>query len=648
MPVPGRPTRRVRPDVILKAINDPLPAVTESPENEKTSPLIPMRERSFLNLLILLWVVLASADSRATIVPSYQLGAFKDPGGSLGITEVAEMDPVQFKPLPYGALSAGFTHDTFWFRLTVDAPKGEWWLDILPPVLDDLRLYEPDRTNPGSWLERRSGDMLPFSSRELPYRSFVFKLQHDNPGPRTYYMRLQTISASMLTTRLLSPPDFMATTTLEAGLMLATIAVVLIVAMLNLNNWLWLRDALSPWFIAQLLCLAGYFSTSGGFVAQYLLTDSPRLNFGVNTAFAFLLISTGNGMFRRLFSLDRQQQPILFWLFELSCWLPVIALPLALLGWQVEILPVFLLHSIFTNLVCCFVSVGLWRRGTTGSTALLLANLLTFAGIFISIAQVMGLIPGGVYVWQSMQFSSLASILAIHVSLGAHYRDLSRARQQAELQAKWEHDERVRQQEFLGMLTHELRNSLAVLRMSVGVQPMSSKSMVKAERAMISMGQVIDHAIEAARLADGKLVIEHAPCDFSSLVRDVIDCSLKPDLFKARLNPGIALETDAHLLRIIVTNLVDNALKYGKANTPIELSLGTSGAQTCLRISNQIGSAGAPDPDQVFEKYYRAPKAFQITGSGLGLYITKELARLLGGEVLYRPTSNRVSFEVYL
>lgn len=607
-----------------------------------------MRQHYLITLLILLCVSFLSPESRAATSPSYQLGVFKDPGGSLGIAEVAEIDPSQFKPLPHGTLSAGFTHDTFWFRLTVETPAGEWWLDILPPVLDDLRLYEPDPAHPGSWVERRAGDMLPFSSRELPYRGFVFKLQHDNPGPRTYYLRLRTSSASVLSMRLLSPPDFIATTTLETGLMMATIAVVLIVALLNLNTWLWLRDPLSPWFIAQLLCLAGYFSTSGGFAQQYLLADAPNVNFSVNTLFAFLLISTGNGMFRRLFGLDRQRQPWLFWLFELSCWLPVVALPPALLGWQVEILPVFLLLSIFTNLVCCFVSVGLWRRGATGAGPLLLANLLTFSGIFLSIAQVMGLIPGGVYVWQSMQFTTLASILAIHVSLGAHYRDLSRARQQAELQARWAHDERLRQQEFLSMLTHELRNSLAVLRMSVGVQPMSAKSMDKAERAMSSMGEVIEQAIQAARLADGKLVIERLPCEVSPLVREVIDGSRRPELFDARLDRDIRLVTDARLLRIIVTNLVDNAVKYGKADTPIELNLGTANGQVCLRVSNQIGSAGAPDPDQVFAKYYRAPNAFQITGSGLGLHITRELAKLLGGEVLYLPADNRVSFAVYL
>lgn len=579
--------------------------------------------------------------------PMFEIAWLSDASSQLSINDVAKMDPSRFQPLTAGAFSAGFSRDTFWFRLTVKAPAGEWWLDILPPVLDDLHLFEPDPARVGAWVERRTGDMLPFSAREVPYRAFVFKVQQRDDRARTsYYLRLQTVSASMLTVRLLSPPEFIASTTLEASLMLATIAVVLIVAVLNFNNWLWLRDALSPWFIAQLLCLAGYFLTSSGFAMQYLWPDSPKLNFHINTIFAFMLISTGNGMFRRLFGLDRHQQPWLFWLFELSCWLPVLALPLALLGWQVEVLPIFLLHSIFTNIVCCFFSVGLWRRGATGSGPLLLANLLTFTGIFVSIAQVMGLIPGGVFVWQSMQFSSLASIVAVHVSLGARYRNLSQARQQAEIQARLEHDERVRQQEFMAMLTHELRTSLSVLRMSVGVQPMTPKCVTKAERAMGSMSQVIEHFIQVEKLANGKMEPNRLPCDVSTLVQTLIADSREADRIHARVTQGLTLDTDAHLLRIIISNLLDNALKYGKAGTPIDVTLDASGQALCLRVSNHIGSAGAPDPQRVFEKYYRAPQAHEITGSGLGLHITASLANLLGYSVRYLPGSERVSFEL--
>ncbi|MBK5914431.1 sensor histidine kinase [Rhodocyclus purpureus] len=601
----------------------------------------------FARLLIFLFVSLLSLDAGAARLPTYQLAVLRDTAGTLSIDDIASTDPARFKTLPRGNFSAGFTRSTHWLRLTVEAPPGEWWLDILPAVLDDIRLFEPDPAGAGAWIERRAGDTLPFSAREVPFRGFVFKLQHSDDTPRTYYLRLQTSSVSMLTPRLLSPHDFIRTATLESSLLSAVVASVLIVVLLNLNNWLWLRDRLSPWVMAQLLSFAGGFFWVSGFPQQYLFPDSTELHSRAISILSLLLIGTGNGMYRRLFGIDRQR-PFLFWFYELSCWLPMAAIPVALLGWHTDILPVFLYLTIFTTTVGCIVSVAMWRRRATGTGALLVANFLSFAGILASLAQILGLLSGGVLAWQSLQLTSLGCMLALHVSLGAHYRNLGQARQQAELQARWEREERIRQQQFLAMLTHELRTSLSVLRMAVGIQPMSSKSLAKAERAMSSMGEVIEQSIQADKLADGKVGLERLPCDVSALVQAVIADSREPDRVNADLSHGVLCETDGRLLRIIIVNLIDNALKYGKSGAPVDVALITEGGRLCLRVSNEIGSAGAPDPDRVFEKYYRAPKAHRITGSGLGLHIAAALAQMLDGTLRYLPAPGRVCFEARL
>jgi signal transduction histidine kinase len=601
-----------------------------------------------VRILLILFVLLLSLQGQAAIPPSSDLSMLRDPNGSLNIKQVADINPALFKPLPTGTLTAGFSRDTFWLRLKVSASAGEWWLDVLPAVLDDLRLYEPDLMRSGEWKERRAGDMLPYSAREIPYRGFAFKLPSGSSSPRVYFLRLQTSSSSFLTTRLLSPAAFIARSTLETSLIVATIAVLLIVAILNVNNWLWLRDSVTPWFVAQMLCLAGYFFTSNGLALQTIWPNSPQLNYAANTIFVFLLICTGNGMFRRLFELDRHRQAFLFWFFEVSCWLPILGMAFALLGWQVEVMPFFLIYSILTNAVCIVVSVQLWLRRGTGSGALLAANLLTFAGIFVSIIQVMGLIPGGVYIWQSMQFSSLASILAIHVSLGARYRDLNEARQQAELRASWEEEQRLRQRTFLSMLTHELRNSLSVIGMAIGIQPMSHRSISKAQRAMNSLTQVIEHSVQADRLSDRQVEPDFQPCDVSQLVEHVIANCRNPDRIQARISPSLRRKTDSRLLRVIISNLLDNALKYGKAGTPIAVAFRESHGECCLSICNEVGPAGAPNPERVFEKYYREPKAHSITGSGLGLHIAAELARLLGCQIQYRQSHGLVCFECRL
>jgi signal transduction histidine kinase len=68
-----------------------------------------------------------------------------------------------------------------------------------------------------------------------------------------------------------------------------------------------------------------------------------------------------------------------------------------------------------------------------------------------------------------------------------------------------------------------------------------------------------------------------------------------------------------------------------------------------LRFINAAGEQGAPDPEQVFEKYYRAPRARNLSGSGLGLYLSQRLAQRMGGALSLAPVSaSLVGFELWL
>ena len=87
------------------------------------------------------------------------LAALEDKSATEDIQSVSASS--NFRPLPGGMLAAGFTRSVHWLRFTVTAPAGESWLDILPPYLEDLRLYEPDQLHPGRFIERRSGSALP-------------------------------------------------------------------------------------------------------------------------------------------------------------------------------------------------------------------------------------------------------------------------------------------------------------------------------------------------------------------------------------------------------------------------------------------------------------------------------------------------------
>ncbi len=111
------------------------------------------------------------------------------------------------------------------------------------------------------------------------------------------------------------------------------------------------------------------------------------------------------------------------------------------------------------------------------------------------------------------------------------------------------------------------------------------------------------------------------------------------------------LEIEEKLLRIILSNLVDNALKYGAPESSVEVSLTTAsdpGAEACIEVSNLIGPAGAPDGARLFEKYYRSDRAQSVNGSGLGLYLSAQLAALIDATLRYRSEQGKVVFSLHM
>ena len=601
-----------------------------------------------------LWLGCLPADVRAaeTLVSPTQLhdlAVLPDPAGTLDINTVATADPARFKSVPSGSFAGGFTRSVHWFRFTV-SHSGETWLELQPPVLDDLRLYQRDPLDSNTWLERRAGDTLPFAVREVPYRGFVFKLQHADAAPRTYYLRLQTTSSSVLSARLWAPTAFWATTALEGGLLMSSLAVILVMLLLNINTWVWLRDPLTPWFIGYLLLLLAFFLGTTGFLQQYFFANWPPASYFVVSGLSLPLIAVGTGFFRRFFGIGRDT-PVLFWLYEINTWLPIAAMPVSLSGYFTESAGFFNSAAAVMSTVGLWMSYRMWRRGAAGAAMMFAANLITMVSILLFVLLVLGRLSGGFLLWNSLHIGSLGSILALQLALGARARTLSNARTQAEQAARDERAERIRQGQFLAMLAHELRTALSVLQMAVGLQPMTPKTIASAQRAMTGMSEVIDRSIWAEKLADDRIQPVCRPCDLAPLLQEVIADSRDPARVQWPDTDCPLLQTDPRLLHIVLTNLIDNALKYGAGDQPVQVTLHLDGQarfQVRLQICNAIGPAGRPDPDKVFEKYYRAAAAHQSTGSGLGLYIAQAMTGLLGGELRYLPSDDQLCFELQL
>jgi signal transduction histidine kinase len=196
------------------------------------------------------------------------------------------------------------------------------------------------------------------------------------------------------------------------------------------------------------------------------------------------------------------------------------------------------------------------------------------------------------------------------------------------------------QKSLLANASHELRSPLARIRMAAELMADQAAPGIGAElrRNVAELDQLIDEVLLASRLdAVGAVMAPPEDVDLTGILAE--EC--------ARV--GAALQAGAHtmmgepkLLRRMVRNLVENAVRYG-AGSAVEVRLAAAGGAT-LRLDVCDGGPGIPEPERerVFEPFYRVAGASESAGGvGLGLSLVRQIARHHGGDAHCLPNGAR-------
>lgn len=212
---------------------------------------------------------------------------------------------------------------------------------------------------------------------------------------------------------------------------------------------------------------------------------------------------------------------------------------------------------------------------------------------------------------------------------------------------------RKEQNRFLSMLSHELKTPLSVFRIAVESEGnISETTRAYALQSVLDMDSIVERCLQVDRLENRGLVLNLQSCNLGETLADILAACQTPQRLNLQMSAVPVICTDAQMVRVVLNNLIDNALKYAATNSVVQVSaLGYNHKRrpgVLLVVDNTPGATGMPDAKQIFKKYYRSPGAHNQTGSGLGLHLVKKLAEQLGGWVRYVPVSNKVRFELWL
>lgn len=150
----------------------------------------------------------------------------------------------------------------------------------------------------------------------------------------------------------------------------------------------------------------------------------------------------------------------------------------------------------------------------------------------------------------------------------------------------------------------------------------------------------MDQLLVSAQLESSDLHLHHESVDAVDLVEGVMRSASvrKPAEIELAIETppnSVSLDADPERLRQVVANLIDNAIKYSPGGGKVSLRVFANGASGVIEVSDQGLGIPAHEQKRIFEKFYRLDPSMTrgIGGSGLGLYISRELVQQMGGRL---------------
>ena len=612
---------------------------------------------------ILFFIVLTHAGIPAQAQEQMERTQYFDPSGQLRIEDLASQ---AFAPSP-AQVRMGLQTGTLWLKLSRTVPAGEaLYLYQIHPNAGLVNVYAAT-TAPVSPGARWPGETL--SAKELQGGKLLLP-RAATAQPASYYVQIQSQGLHWIQAHLLTESEWAARQQREWRVLSAQLSFVALAfigalfQLLHTGRPIYLGlIGVNALFLLYRLNMNGLLIEAWGQSAPGLVALSTALTVAGLAGFALLVQIT-----------FPHPDPARAWVGTQRVYASAVLL-LLLLAFSSLRGPVMLAALLLTSLV---MLETVYRRGqvwrlrkrkgekisldyflVTPYVLMFVAGALVFFGIYTP--TVPAVTPPDL---RQFNWPVICTLLFL-TQVRRHHTEA--ALQQSALSVtserlKAEVARSSAQQHFMAMLVHEIRAPLTVIEL--GKRALSRRVLDEAQKAAWAqrmhsatdtIGQIVENCGQVDRLEAGALAVAADEVAIAPVLSETLD-RLRHTVPGAaeRIHTVYAPEAlryascrgDAHFLGTILRNLLANALKYAPAGSAVLLQCSAvqQGGRACIEfaVHNDQGPSGAPDPARVFERYYRAPSATQVAGTGLGLW--QNLARQMHSEIRLASNGPKIVF----
>lgn len=217
---------------------------------------------------------------------------------------------------------------------------------------------------------------------------------------------------------------------------------------------------------------------------------------------------------------------------------------------------------------------------------------------------------------------------------------------------------------LISMFAHDMRSSLTGIH-GLGLRLMRKLDELDETKRQEYLGLItreaaklealVDDFLEFSRLQTGQLRLDFRSTSLDKELEELFEIyKLKADQHKLKMELKVdsflpVIEADANRLRRVITNLLDNAIKFSKIDGRITISAQETEEEVIISIADEGIGIPAEDLPYIFDLFYRGSATSKCSGHGLGLAIVKSIVEGHGGRVVASSeTSEGTTFTIYL
>ena len=624
----------------------------------------------YLFVMLLGWLpMLASAVEFDEATQSLPLGrvmqVFEDIGGQATLADIRARDDL-FKPHNKDTLNAGYSHSAFWLKVDLSYQPlnpqihRTWVLELAYPPMDNIDLYLADAS--GNYrLAERTGDALPFDSRQIKENNYLFELNFSPGQSQTVYLRVASQGSVQAPLTLWSAQAYLEEQPVRIYILGLIYGVLLGMLVYNLFIYLSVRDTSYLYYIFYIASFGLYQLSVNGAAVQYFWPNNP---WWANASTPFLIGSAAlfGCQFARTFLHTATH----------SRWLDRALMLLMAVGVLVMVLALTTSYAVSlrlaTGLALAFIvtiftaGVVAWVRGLRVARYFVIAWSAFLLGGLVNTLMVLGYLPNVFLTMYASQIGSAIEVGLLSLALADRInamRDLqARTLQEsgqklAAMNQQLAHTNQLKD-EFLATVTHELRTpmngvigSLELIK-TLDMSPELELYTQTAEGSAREMMHMVNGILALTELQAGRLGVRPRTFGLNELIQSLSDqygpsARSKGLQFSYEIARNLPDQWvgDADKIRQCLECLLDNAIKFTRVGGVILRVTGKTAGPGRWALAFNVIDSGIGfvhiEEAELYQNFFQVDGSMTRSygGLGIGLAICRRLVELLGGRLTH-------------